>query len=251
MEKLSASTACASPFVALARWSTCDSSAFHYERMCSFPAFRFLPVKLPSSFGNRRRCAISCSALRGTTSRRGLFHSAAAIVAATSFSIDPFRDFAALAASTKPNSGNLESAVVPVVMCRTVLNPVRRYIEEGEWDKSRTNINYCTRVLALKKNIRKSAEFLEGDAFYDLLNIAGDLDNILTQLDATVYTPLFIPSDEGVSVEQRKYQNQAFSYYDIAIEYLDSFFTKIPGEELEKARQTAKGRSYEIVVEAK
>lgn len=130
------------------------------------------------------------------------------------------------------------------------MTPVRRYIEEGEWDRSRTNINYCTRILALKKNIRKSADFLEGDAFYDALDIAGELENIMTQLDATVYTPLFIPSDDGVSVEQRKYQKQAFAFYDMAIENIDSFLAVVPPPELAKAREKAKGEKYEIPVEA-
>lgn len=215
--------------------------------MSSALGFQCISPKLPATVVQRKYRPIVCSAAPKRTTRRALFRSAAAAIAAISHT--PLLLDAPIA-NAKPAPGDLQSAVVPVVMCRTVMTPVRRYIEEGEWDRSRTNINYCTRILALKKNIRKSADFLEGDAFYDALDIAGELENIMTQLDATVYTPLFIPSDDGVSVEQRKYQKQAFAFYDMAIENIDSFLAVVPPPELAKAREKAKGEKYEIPVEA-
>ncbi|KAI0558864.1 hypothetical protein FGB62_182g136 [Gracilaria domingensis] len=134
-------------------------------------------------------------------------------------------------------------------MCRKIMTPVKRYIDEGAWDKGRTNVNYCTRVLALRKNMKVVAEQLRGDAYYDALDIAADLDNTMTQLDASLYTPLFIPADEGVSVEQRKYQQQASLYYADAVNYIETFLTKVPTDVLDRARGKAAAARYEISFE--
>lgn len=157
---------------------------------------------------------------------------------------------AAQCATPKPT---VESELTPVVMCRTVLNPVRRYIETGQWDSARTNVNYCSRVLGLKKRMRGAGEFLEGDAYYDALEIAADLEINLTQLDASVYTPLFISGSDddpyGISVEQRKYLNAGLNYYDVAVGQLDDYLSKFPSDVLETVRDLASKQSYEIKVE--
>ncbi len=191
-------------------------------------------------------CAHRRPAVRmlSTPSRREVLESAVLI------SLGALFPRAALGAAAKPT---LESELTPVVMCRTVLNPVRRYIETGRWDRARTNVNYCSRVLGLKKRMRGAGEFLEGDAYFDALEIAADLDINLTQLDASVYTPLFISGSDddeyGISVEQRKYQNAALNYYDVAVGQLDEYLSKIPPEALEAARALASKQSYEITVE--
>lgn len=143
----------------------------------------------------------------------------------------------------------LESAVVPVVMCRKVMKPVARYIEEGSWDKGRTNVNYCTRVLALRSHMRQAAEELGGDEFYEGMDIMGEIVNTMTQLDASLYTPLFIASDEGISFEQRKYQTEARAYYKEALEDLDRFLSIVPTDSLERAKKVADEARYEIRVD--
>lgn len=135
---------------------------------------------------------------------------------------------------------------MPVVMCRTIMRPVARYIDEGSWDRGRTNVNYCTRVLALRSRMREAAEQLEGDEFYEGMDIMGEIANTMSQLDASLYTPLFIASDEGVSVEQRKYQTQARGYYKEAVEYLDRFLGIMPTDSLERAEKVANEARYEI-----
>lgn len=146
-------------------------------------------------------------------------------------------------------SAKLENLTAPIVMCRRVMGPVNRYIEEGSWDKGRTNVNYCTRVLAMRKNMRDAAELLEGDGYYDALDIMGDMLNIMTQLDASLYTPLFIPADEGISVEQTKYQKQARGFYEEALQGLDKFLSIVPSDVLDKATQIADKTKYEIPIE--
>lgn len=172
-----------------------------------------------------------------------------AVAGSMSERIDCFHTSEAIAAE-KPTLTKMEKALVPVVMCRTAMTPVRRYIEDGLWDKARTNVNYCTKNLSLKKRIRDTAENgLEGDAFYDALGIAGSLDNTMTQLDASVYTPIFVASDEGISEEQLIYQEQARGFYNDALDMLDRFLSSIGVDSLTKAQEAAKLEKFEIRIE--
>ncbi|CAN8071320.1 unnamed protein product [Agarophyton chilense] len=152
-------------------------------------------------------------------------------------------------AVASPPPPPLDKSVTPVLMCRRIMTPVQRYIREGAWDKGRTNVNYCTRVLALRKNMRAAAEQLRGDDYYDALDISADLENTMTQLDASLYTPLFIPADDGVSVEQAKYQAQASNYYADAVSSIDTFLSKLPADVLERARTKAAAAKFEISFE--
>ena len=105
---------------------------------------------------------------------------------------------AAVAAVTTTGVGNsvgkLERLTAPIVMCQRLMGPVDRYISEGAWDKGRTNVNYCTRILAMRKNMKEAATLLQGDAYYDALDIMGDMENIMSQLDASLYTCLLYTS---------------------------------------------------------
>lgn len=145
---------------------------------------------------------------------------------------------------------DLESVTAPIVMCRRVMTAVDRYIEEGAWDKGRTNVNYCTRVLAMRRNMRDAAELLEGDAYYDALDTMGEMDNVMSQLDASLYTPLFIPGDDGaITVEQTKYQQQAREFYRLALDGFDKFLSVIPDEVLKRAVDIADRTKFEIRLE--
>ena len=93
--------------------------------------------------------------------------------------------------------------------CRAALPPIRSYLKAGKWDKARTNVNYCTRVLRLSTSIRSYATALGGDAYYDALDVLSDVMNLTTQLDASAYTAGFIPADEGeIPLEAKKYMEQ-------------------------------------------
>lgn len=52
------------------------------------------------------------------------------------------------------------------------------------------------------EKINRANTYLQG------IEIMAELENVFTQMDASVYTPIFIPSDEGISPEQEKYQKQ-------------------------------------------
>lgn len=154
------------------------------------------------------------------------------------------------AAAAAKKDGKLDKLTAPIIMCRRVMQPVGRYIEEGAWDKGRTNVNYCTRVLAMRKNMRDAADLLTGDSYYDALDIMGEMVNNMSQLDASLYTPLFIPADDGqVTSEQGKYQSQARGFYNDAVDGLDNFLALVPRDVMEKATSIADSTKYEIPIE--
>lgn len=161
----------------------------------------------------------------------------------------PLSDSVDTVHAREPPNTSSKQAVVPIAMCQYVLNPVERYIKEGSWDRARTNVNYCTRVLAVRKNMQAAAKFLSGDGYYDGMEIAGDVENLFTQLDASVYTPIFIPSDDGVSLEQRKYQTEAFDYLKDIVDCLDRFLRLFSDEDREYGMQAARSAKYQIIVD--
>lgn len=147
-------------------------------------------------------------------------------------------------------AAQLERLITPIVMCQRLMTPVDKYITDGAWDKGRTNVNYCTRVLAMRRNMKDAAQLLQGDAYYDALDIMGDMENIMSQLDASLYTPLFIPADEGdITPEQSKYQTQARGFYMQAVDGFDRFLKLVPDDVLVKATDLANNAKYEINIE--
>eukprot|EP00188_Purpureofilum_apyrenoidigerum_P002086 Plantae.Rhodophyta-Purpureofilum_apyrenoidigerum.ctg22422.p1 GENE.Plantae.Rhodophyta-Purpureofilum_apyrenoidigerum.ctg22422~~Plantae.Rhodophyta-Purpureofilum_apyrenoidigerum.ctg22422.p1 ORF type:complete len:231 (+),score=50.89 Plantae.Rhodophyta-Purpureofilum_apyrenoidigerum.ctg22422:82-693(+) len=141
-----------------------------------------------------------------------------------------------------------ETGLRGVCECERVMQPVRKYIEAGQWDKARTNINYCTRNLRLKTVMKQTSDFFEDPL--EGIEIMAEMENTFTQLDASVYTPIFIPADDGViTPEQKKYQTQAFMYLDEALDYLSNFLKLAPEDKVKKAREEAAKSRFEIKVE--
>lgn len=97
--------------------------------------------------------------------------------------------------------------------------------------------------------MREAAELLDGDAYYENMEIMGDMTITMTQLDASLYTPLFIPADEGISLEQKVYQSQARAFYDQAVGMIDSFLKRVPEDVVSRARGRASQERYEIRME--
>lgn len=137
-------------------------------------------------------------------------------------------------------------------MCMHVLAPVERYVRDGAWDKARTNINYCTRVLSLRKKMQAAAEAMAGDDDYLTgMEAAGEVAQLLTVADSSVYTAIFIPSEEGVNPEQRQYQRAAFSALSDVNDYLQRFVALYGRDEVDEANAMAKKAKYEIQVEGR
>ncbi len=127
----------------------------------------------------------------------------------------------------------MDRGVQAVIICRELLEPIPRYVEEGAWDRARSNVNYCTRTLRLKTALRAVTDRLltpenDLDSHETAMRLSNDLPNLMTQLDATLYTPIFIASDQGVSPGQRKYGNEALDYLQQAEEMLDRYLELLP-----------------------
>ncbi|GJQ14674.1 hypothetical protein GpartN1_g6465.t1 [Galdieria partita] len=138
-------------------------------------------------------------------------------------------------------NAEMESALVPIIQCRQLLDPVEGYLNNANWDKARTSVNYCTRVLRLKTNMKTVSNLLSEDNLKDkAIEYTVDIDNAMSQLDASAYTPNFIPSDtRGITDQNEKYQTQAKDFYHKVIQELDAFLDLSPAEELKNAQDKA------------
>lgn len=187
-------------------------------------------------------CALSATPPRASPSRRAVLRGCTAAV------------FAALlaprAASADAAAAARAEGLRTAAMCVRVLGPVDRYVREGAWDRARTNVNYCSRVLAVKKRMVAAAEAMEKDEDYLVaMEAAAEVTQLLTVADTSVYTAVFIPSDEGVNPEQRQYQRAAFAALDEARSYLSKFLEIYGEAEVGKAMDMASKARYEIRVE--
>lgn len=212
----------------------------------------FLSSPVPVRRALQRRAATlttRCSAHRGEEERRATWTVPSRRQMLRLVTLAPLAALAQQAQARAKNT-SLETMTAPIVMCRRVMNPVLRYIDQGAWDKGRTNVNYCTRVLGMRRNMRDAAELLQGDAYYDALDTMGEMDNIMSQLDASLYTPLFIPGEDGqITIEQNRYQVDARGFYAQAIDGLDKFLSVVPSDILNKAIAIADDTKYEIPLE--
>lgn len=132
-------------------------------------------------------------------------------------------------------STDIDSDVRAVMLCQELMEPLPRYIADASWDKARSNVNYCTRNLRLKKAMEAVTEKVlalesDVDAADEGIIIANELNDVFTQLDASLYTPIFIVSDSGISDEQRKYADEALMYWGEVRASLRRFLELLPPE---------------------
>lgn len=133
--------------------------------------------------------------------------------------------------------------------CRAALRPIRGYLNAGKWDKARTNVNYCTRVLRLATNIRLYAGALGGNAYYDALDVLSDVMTWTTQLDASAYSAGFIPATEGeIPAEAQKYREQGLLFLDEAEGLMDQLLA-LSGGNVDRVKAQAKNVPLPISTE--
>jgi hypothetical protein len=209
-----------------------------------FTAFAYnipLPQLRPSPLSLRRSRVPHCGASppSAAPTRRALLHGL--VVAAFAAAVPPLPSLATDAA---------REGVEAVAMCQHVLGPVRRYVDTGAWDRARTSVNYCTRVLAVRKKMLAGADALSADeAYLTAMEAAAEVPNLFTSLDAAVYTAVFIPAEDGVSLEQREYQQAAYRALGEATGYLDAYLAVFDKDLVAAAKAMAKTAKYEIRVD--
>jgi hypothetical protein len=107
---------------------------------------------------------------------------------------------------------------VPFIMLlisQDILIPSHKYFEMSQFDAARTNVNYITRQLGIRKSI--GAAVIEGAELCDdaeLVEEASELaavaDSTFTNYDSSIYTVIFIPPGEdlGLPKGSEKYFEQ-------------------------------------------
>jgi|EP00624_Nannochloropsis_granulata_P000985 hypothetical protein len=117
------------------------------------------------------------------------------------------------AKDNKPAALSFEECVSKLLLSKKVLQPVAKYIKIGQYDPARTNIKYVTNQFRLKKAMERIVLLaFEKDVSQSKLDEAAEvtavIDNTLSQLDSSVYTQIFIPTDGEISPDALKYQKQ-------------------------------------------
>lgn len=110
-------------------------------------------------------------------------------------------------------------ALATLIAARTILAPTQEYVELQAYDAARTNAQYILNQLQFQKCLtgllRSSIDFSEDmDLIEQAQDAANRITNTLIQFDSSVYTCIFIPSDEvNVPDSAVKYRKEANNYY--------------------------------------
>ena len=80
----------------------------------------------------------------------------------------------------------------------------------------------------------------------DAIDKAADANNRIlntaSQLDSTIYTCVFIPSEDGtINPTQEKYRKQSYTFYDSLLKDFDDLINVSPDEELKIAQERVAG----------
>ncbi|CAM9127188.1 unnamed protein product [Choristocarpus tenellus] len=130
-----------------------------------------------------------------------------------------------------------------IMLFKEIFIPTLQYLKAQQFDAARTNTNYITRFLNLKKTIdtfivTASDVVDDPDLMEKAVDMAQEVDALFTNFDSSVYTIIFIPGDaDGVLPPgAEKYLKQAYGFYDSVLKLLDFYITLVPPETQDKAK---------------
>lgn len=139
------------------------------------------------------------------------------------------------------------SNLADVLEAKEVILPVKKYIENQNYDNARTNIKYVINQMQLQKKanalIQNSIDITDDT---DLIDKAADANNRIlntaSQLDSTIYTCVFVPSEDGtVNPTQEKYRKQSYTFYDSLLNDFNDLIAVSPEKELKEAQERVAG----------
>lgn len=137
-----------------------------------------------------------------------------------------------------------EESIGAVLLSKKVMEPVRRYIEIGQYDPARSNIKYVTNQLRIKKAMEKAVDLAitESEVDPDVLEAGAEgsamIDNLLSQLDSSVYTNIFVPTEgDEFGPTAEKYRQQAFGFYEEVMSSIDHVLALASDKDKAKAEQ--------------
>eukprot|EP01037_Dinobryon_pediforme_P019358 gene19358-19768_t len=127
-----------------------------------------------------------------------------------------------------------------MIEAKIIVKPTQTFVEAQAYDRARTNLQ-----LQLQKRltllIQNSIDFCEDMDAIDAAQEAGNrLTNTLIQYDSTVYTCVFIPSDDGtVPPSAEKYRKQSKDFYKSFNNDLDVVLAVASADQLARAQKLA------------
>lgn len=111
-------------------------------------------------------------------------------------------------------------ALATIIAVKRIFEPTKKMVFDQAYDKARTNIKYCLNQLQLQKKVtvlvRNSIDFCDDMELVEAAQEAGNrLTNTAIQFDSSIYTCVFIPTDDmSIPPNAEKYRKDAFNFYD-------------------------------------
>lgn len=149
------------------------------------------------------------------------------------------------AISLVPTEDDYIHALSILIVTKKILEPVEKYIQDAVYDAARTNVNYCLNFLQLQKSVetvlKGSIEYAEDSDMIEKSSEASQrLTNTAVQLDSTIYTCVFIPSEDGeVTPTQEKYRKQSYGFLKDLNNDLDTMISLATEKQLSTAKTQA------------
>ena len=153
-----------------------------------------------------------------------------------------FNSPSAAAAAEAASEDMFINAIAFVLEAKEIVRPVKNFIEGQNYDNARTNVAYIVNQLQLEKKmnllVKSALEYADNvDEYIDSASeTAQKLGNSVAQLDSTIYTIIFIPSEDGeVTPTQEKYRKQSYDFYAALNSDLDALLKLASDKQLAKA----------------
>ncbi|CAM9136984.1 unnamed protein product [Discosporangium mesarthrocarpum] len=138
---------------------------------------------------------------------------------------------------------NLVELDAQLMLCKEIFRPTLQYLKAQQFDAARTNTNYITRFLNVKKTIDAlvvaANDIVEDpEVMEKAVDLAQEAEATFTNFDSSVYTIIFIPGDENgvLPPGAEKYLKQAYGYYNDILQLFDFYITLVPPDTQEKAK---------------
>lgn len=136
------------------------------------------------------------------------------------------------------------SALATILTSKAIIKPIEGYVKSQAYDNARTNVKYLLNQLQIEKAtstlIKSALDFSgEPDALDDAQEVSAQVGNFLIQLDSTIYTVIFIPSDDsgGVPPSADKYLKMLYSYLTNVDNALDKLLAVGSSAQLAEAKK--------------
>lgn len=107
-----------------------------------------------------------------------------------------------------------------ILETKAVLKPVKALVANRQYDRARSNIKYCLNQLQLGKKVdsvvQNAVDVVDDpDILEAIVEAGGRITNTAIQVDSTIYTMIFIPSEDGeLPPSAVKYQKQTNDFFD-------------------------------------